>query len=123
LYGTKAIKTIKSGEDTIELDAVKSRTQTVAAACQGLCQALQNAVAEKVIDGFALSEAKCLTKPAMGAPLLAAKVKYIVENSINEIAEASSSKTAVELAFSGVMEKIEASTKTETSTAIVPAKK
>lgn len=99
LYGcTKKTSVTIAGEE-MQLSDVVSLIQNVAAACQGLINALKTAQEAELITGFALRNAKALQKAASAAPLMALRVKTVVEASIDEIADADTAIKAIHSAF------------------------
>lgn len=99
LYGVTKQNRVRVDGKEYTMDEVKARVAVVAAACQGLIQALSSAVQNNMISKFALSNAKALEKAAADAPTVTLKVKELVEMAISQISNASDVNTAVRLAL------------------------
>lgn len=116
LYGVDSATAVTSNGVTKHIDDIKSSTSVIAAACQGLINALAEAKDNNLISSYALENAKSLEKPAAATPLLAMKVKYIVEGAMMEISDSDSTKKAIAAAFPDIAKKIAGAT----SSALVP---
>lgn len=99
LYGMIKKNTVTIDGDTYQIGEIVSKIQSVAAACQGLINAMKEASREGLITNFALSNARALEKSAASAPLLAIRVKMVVEASIDAISDAKSLNDAIKAAF------------------------
>lgn len=99
LYGCVKKTEVTIAGKKMQLSDVISLIQNVAAACQGLINALMSAQEADLITGFALKNAMALQKAASAAPLMSLRVKAIVEASIDEIADANTAIAAIHAAF------------------------
>lgn len=99
LYGLVKKTTVSVGGKDLKLHSVVSQIQNVAAACQGMINALSDAKDAQFITGFALSNARALEKAASAVPLLSYRVKAVVEKSIDEITDAKTTSEAMAAAF------------------------
>lgn len=99
LYGMVKKTSIVIDGDDYQLNEIVSKIQSVAAACQGLINAMKHARVSGLISGFALSNARALEKSAASSPLLAIRVKMIVEASLDAIHDAESVNDAIAAAF------------------------
>jgi len=102
LYGLAKKTSITIEATTYQVGEIVSKIQNVAAACQGLINAMAEARVDGLISNFALANARALEKSAASAPLLAMRVKLVVQKSIDAIDDASSVAQAIEAAFPGV---------------------
>lgn len=107
LYGCNRMTEVTIAGKKMQISDVVSLIQNVAAACQGLINALKSAQESQLITGFALKNAMALQKAASAAPLMALRVKAIVETSIDEIADASTAIEAIHAAFPTLNAKVE----------------
>jgi len=99
LYGVTKINEIKHGSKTYTIDAAKSHVQLIASACQGMINALQEAVRNGLITKFALQNARALEKPAAANPLLALRITQLVGAALNAISAVDDVKGAIENAL------------------------
>lgn len=99
LYGLTRKSELKHGGKTYTLDAAKSKVQLIASACQGMINALKEAVRNGIISKFALQNAKALEKPASQNPLLALRITQLVTAALNAITNADDIKEAIENAL------------------------
>jgi hypothetical protein len=99
LYGLDKKTDVEVNNKTLKVNEVVALIQNVAAACQGLINALNSAKEGKFITSFALSNAKALQKAASASPLLTLRVSAVVESSIDEISDAKDSAAAIKAAF------------------------
>jgi len=99
LYGCAKKNDVTIGGNKMQISAVVSMIQNVAAACQGLINALEGAQEAQLITGYALRNAMALQKAAAAAPLMALRVKVVIEASIDEINGADSAIAAIHAAF------------------------
>jgi len=115
LYGVTKNNELNHGGKSYTLDAAKSHVQLIASACQGMINALKEAVRNALITKFALQNARALEKPAAANPLLALRITQLVGAALNAISAVDDVKGAIENA----LPRLEAD---KSSTAIVPAK-
>jgi hypothetical protein len=99
LYGLEKVTAITIGDKTHQISDVISMIQNVSSACQGLINAMESAVEQNMISTFALANAKALQKAASAAPLMALRVKAVVEMSIDAINDAETMEAAIKAAF------------------------
>lgn len=102
LYGQQKLTTVTIKGTVKQLSEVISSIQSVAAACQGMINALEAATKSDVLTGFALRNAKALTKAASAAPLLALRVRSVVEASIDDIVDAKGIDASIKAAFPSI---------------------
>jgi len=101
LYGVQRLYTVESWSGTYGVEDAKARVSGIAAAAQGMIQALKEAVAQKAITGFALANSIALEKPAKANPMLTIKIRALIGHSLNSIADASSVAEAIANALPG----------------------
>jgi len=99
LYGCAKKNDVTIEGKKVQLSDVISLIQNVAAACQGLINALNSAKDSQLITGFALQNAMALQKAASAVPLMALRIKVIVETSIDEVGDAGTAIAAIHAAF------------------------
>lgn len=99
LYGMTRKTAVTIDGNIYQIGEIVSKIQSVAAACQGLINAMKDARIEGLITNFALSNARALEKSAASAPLLAIRVKMVVEASIDAISDAKDLNEAIKAAF------------------------
>lgn len=95
LYGLTRKETVEYKEERITMDKAKAFISTIGAACQGMINALTEAVEQRLITGFALSNARSLEKAAAASPLITLRVKQLVLASIEQITDADDIKSAI----------------------------
>lgn len=99
LYGVEKQTKLRHGKKEISIDEAKSMVSLVASACQGMINALHQAMEEKLISKFALQNAKALEKPASSNPLLALRVTQLVGAALNAIGDADNVEAAIRSAL------------------------
>jgi hypothetical protein len=99
LYGLAKRNEITHGGKAYTLDAAKSHVQLIASACQGMINALREAVRNNLITKFALQNARALEKPAAANPLLALRITQLVGSALNAISNVDDVKGAIENAL------------------------
>jgi hypothetical protein len=84
LYGVTPKTTVidPDGDKVVSINDAKVQVKFICAACQGLIQALNEAVNNKAISGFALSNSKALEKAASDAPLLTMRIATMIYKSL-----------------------------------------
>jgi len=107
LYGMKKKYTLKLGKKDITLDEAKSKVSIVASACQGMINALREAVANNIISRFALANSRALEKPAASNPLLCLRITFLIKYALNGIDDSDSIKDAIENALPQIKETAE----------------
>jgi len=108
LYGVEkadAFVDIVTGE-RVEINTAKSDVKFIAAACQGLIQALTLAKESRNITVFALSNAKALEKAAADAPLLTMRVRILITSSLEMASDAKDITTLVNVLLPDLKDKI-----------------
>lgn len=101
LYGVQRLYTVDSWSGTYGVEDAKARVSGIAAAAQGMIQALKEAVAQKAITGFALANSVALEKPAKANPMLTIRIRALIGHSLNAIVDASSVAEAIANALPG----------------------
>lgn len=99
LYGLAKMNELTHGGRTYTLEAAKSHVQLIASACQGMINALQEAMRNNLITKFALQNARALEKPAAANPLLALRITQLVGAALNAISTVDDVKGAIENAL------------------------
>jgi hypothetical protein len=101
LYGVErnsSIKSAKEGE-VLTVEEAKSRVSAIAAAAQGLINALATAKESGMINSFALSNAKALNKAADANPMLSIRINSLVIKALEEIDDAGDMRQAISAAL------------------------
>lgn len=99
LYGLeKAVAIPYNGKDYTP-DELKSSTSGIAAAAQGMINALKAAKNGNLIATFALENAKSLEKAAASNPMLSVKTQQVVITSIEMLGDTKTVEDAVKIAF------------------------
>lgn len=101
LYGVPPVRVIKSVnvESDIGIEQAKSRVSAIAAAAQGMINALNEAEQARVISGFALSNARALEKAASANPLLSMRINVLVTKAVDSVTESRTLNDAIENAL------------------------
>jgi hypothetical protein len=99
LYGMKHKGSVDINGEDMTMSDIKSKTASVASACQGLIVALDALSAAKKINGFALSRAKALKKAADANPVLSIRVTELILASVDAIGDAESIPDKIEAAL------------------------
>lgn len=87
LYGVTKLNTVTVDGVSIRITTAKSRIAYISAAAQGMISALEELVRDRAIDGFALSNAKCLAKSAKNAPMLCASIRSLILSTAQIVSE------------------------------------
>lgn len=95
LYGIDRKDSVTYEKERITMDKAKAYISSIGAACQGMIHALSEAVEQRLITGFALSNARALEKSAAGSPLITLRVKQLVLASIEQITDADNITEAI----------------------------
>jgi hypothetical protein len=99
LYGVTKQNSFTINGTTVTVDDAKQEVSSIAAAAQGMIEALRTAVKEELISKFALNNARALEKPASSNPMLAIKVKTLVLMSIEQINDSTKISDAISAAL------------------------
>lgn len=99
LYGKKVRNVVTHGGRNYTLTEVESITTSLAAAAQGLIQALSTIKSNGMISDFSLSNAKALSKAGASSPLLLLRITSLIIKSMEEIADAKNMTDAIESAL------------------------
>jgi hypothetical protein len=99
LYGVARKQSVTIDGTNMQVSDVIQLIQSVSAACQGLINALASAEEASLISGYALKNAMALKKAAHANPLMALRVKTVVEASVDEIHDATTLVDAIHAAF------------------------
>mmetsp|Transcript_902 Transcript_902/g.1898 ORF Transcript_902/g.1898 Transcript_902/m.1898 type:complete len:504 (+) Transcript_902:123-1634(+) len=102
LYGISLKAVVEVDGKELSLSDVKSKTASVASACQGLILALAELHRNKRINGFALSRAKSLKKASDANPILSLRICELVLASVENIADSETIADKIEAALPGL---------------------
>jgi hypothetical protein len=110
LYGVKKATVVTKGPEDkktdVNLNDAKMDVKFVAAACQGLINALREAKDNRQIEGFALSNSKALAKAAADAPLLTARIAKLVIGAIQVVNDADGLVSLIRAALPNIAEEM-----------------
>lgn len=114
LYGLTHLNTLIDPVDNASVNVVyaKNDVMFIAAACQGLIQALNTAVDTNKIKGFSLSNSKALQKAAANAPLITTRIATLILRSLELAADTSTLSDLVEATLPEYAQKMKLLTET-----------